>query len=386
MVDLEKLLHFSKKLTLLYVEDNQDTREMTQILLGEYFDKIILAVDGEDGYEKYLNNKVDLIITDINMPKLDGLSFARKVKEQDSEIPILIFSAYNDNENFMEAIKIGVDGYLVKPLDIEQMNQTLYKAIQLVKHQHDSKAYQKSLEEEVEQKDNIIIEQSRLAAMGEMIDIIAHQWKQPLNTIIMHASLIEAYLQEGNLPQKELEEFLENIDTKVNYLLETLQEFRSFFRPNTTLGSISLRESIKSSLLLLKDDLIAHSVEIDIECSEECHIKAYPNDIKQLLINTITNAKEAMVEQKIPSTQRRVMIRCKKEDTKVVLEIADSGAGIPEEMLEDIFTMNFTTKSQNGGTGIGLYMCALICEKYNASIKAYNDNGAVIRIEFDEKN
>jgi len=392
-VTVEELQKFSKTLTLLYVEDNADTRVMTEVLLREYFDTIITASNGKEGLEKFTAEDIDIVITDINMAQMDGLSMAREIKAIDENIPVLIFSAYNDSESFMEAIKIGIDGYLVKPIDMEQIYHTLNRALKAVKAQKENEAYKKELQKKVEeqlailrQKDEMLVEQSRFAAMGEMIDIIAHQWKQPLHTIIMHASLIESYLKEdAEVPKEELESFLQNIDQKVSYLLETLQEFRSFLRPNTTKQHVALRDAIRSALLLLKDELTLHGVDIRVECMENVYIYAYHNDIKQLLINTITNAKEAMIAQEIPKSQRVITLRCHSLEEGICLEVRDSGKGIPEDIIDKIFTMNFTTKENSGGTGIGLYMCALIAQKHNATIKAYNDNGAVIQICFKKQ-
>jgi len=391
MVDIDAIVKYSKDLKVLYVEDNKDTRDMTLILLEYFFNSIITAVDGKDGYKKFQENEIDLIITDINMPKMNGLDMLQEIKTINPDIPALIFSAYSDLEHFIHAIKLSIDGYLIKPIDIDQFQQSLYKCIHNIQLQKENKQYQIELENKVAQqvetlrhKDKLLLEQSKHAAMGEMIDIIAHQWKQPLNSIVMHASLIEDSLdstQEDELKEKVLECY-DNLNTQVDNLLTTLDEFRGFFRPNNNLDTISLQNIINSTSILLKDELISHQIELNIRCQESLSLKVQPNDIKQLLINIITNAKEEMVRNNLPSNNRRIDIHCYKKDEQTILEIKNSGDGIDESIIHNIFDMNFTTKVQNGGTGIGLYMCALICEKYGATIEAYNDGGAVFKISF----
>jgi len=131
--NIENIMKYSKNLKLLYVEDNKEARESTVLVLEEFFDNIIIAIDGKDGYDKFQENKIDVIITDINMPRLNGLEMTAKIKELDSDIPILILSAYNESEFFMDSIKIGIEGYLFKPIDIEQFMSVLSKVTQRLK-------------------------------------------------------------------------------------------------------------------------------------------------------------------------------------------------------------------------------------------------------------
>jgi len=392
MIDINTIMKYSKDLQVLYVEDNQDTREMTLMLLEDFFDKIVTASDGQEGYEKFQEQPIDLIITDINMPNMNGLTMVQAIKKLQPEIPVLIFSAYSDLSHFMQAIKLGVDGYLIKPIDIDQFQQSLYKCIHNIQIQKENQEYQRQLEEKVAQqieilrhKDKMLLEQSKHAAMGEMIDIIAHQWKQPLNSIVMHTSLLESSLDsmEKETLKEQFLEYHENLNLQVDSLLTTLDEFRNFFRPTSDLDTISLQSIIDSISILLKDELLSHQIELTYQCETSLNLKVNANDLKQLFINIITNAKEEMVKNHLPSNQRHINIYCyKNKNEKIIIEIKNSGDGIDETILKDIFKMNFTTKENEGGTGIGLYMCSLICEKYGASIEAYNDDGAVFRITF----
>ena len=133
MNDLENIIKYSKNLTLLYVEDNMEARENTIFILEEFFDNIVVAVDGEDGFNKFKDNEIDIIITDINMPRLNGLDMLEKIRNIDKDIPVLILSAYNESNFFMESIKLDVDGYLLKPIDMEQFLATLHKIVEKIK-------------------------------------------------------------------------------------------------------------------------------------------------------------------------------------------------------------------------------------------------------------
>ncbi len=131
--DIEKIIKYSQSLKLLYVEDNVDARESTQMVLEEFFDNIVVASDGEDGYTQFQENDIEIIITDINMPKLNGLAMIKKIRELDKEIPILVLSAYNESGFFMDSIKVGVEGYLLKPIDLDQFVGVLNKVVEKLK-------------------------------------------------------------------------------------------------------------------------------------------------------------------------------------------------------------------------------------------------------------
>ena len=127
MDNIEDTIKYSQKLNLLYVEDNPEARESTILILEEFFNNIIIAVNGEDGFEKFEENQnnINLIITDINMPKLNGLEMIKKIRELNKIIPILVLSAHDDSNFFTKSIKLGVEGYLLKPIDIDQFMDIL---------------------------------------------------------------------------------------------------------------------------------------------------------------------------------------------------------------------------------------------------------------------
>ena len=138
--DIQKIIKYSQGLKLLYVEDNNYARESTQIVLEEFFDSIVIAYDGEDGYNKFQDNDIEIIITDINMPKLNGLAMIKKIRALNKDIPILVLSAYNESGFFMDSIKIGVEGYLLKPIDVDQLIGVLNKVVEKLKLKEDIQA------------------------------------------------------------------------------------------------------------------------------------------------------------------------------------------------------------------------------------------------------
>jgi len=152
-INIDKLIENSQQLKVLYVEDNADAREMTVMILEDFFSNIVVAVDGEDGYNKFKEDDFDIIITDINMPKLNGIEMVKKIRKLNNNIPILILSAHNEDEFFIEGIKLGIDGYILKPIDVDQLTIMINKVVdkytykkESEKNLHSLKNYQKALD------------------------------------------------------------------------------------------------------------------------------------------------------------------------------------------------------------------------------------------------
>ncbi|MBE9525509.1 MAG: EAL domain-containing protein [Proteobacteria bacterium] len=133
MTNIDDIIIYSQKLKLLYVEDNHQARESTLLILEEFFGDIVVAVNGDEGLNKFSEHDFDMVITDINMPKMNGLDMVDHIKKINDDIPILVFSAYNESGFFIESIKLGVDGYLLKPIDINQFIGLLGKVIEKIK-------------------------------------------------------------------------------------------------------------------------------------------------------------------------------------------------------------------------------------------------------------
>ena len=149
---MKKLMKFAQHLKVLYVEDNQEARESTLGLLDNIFENITTAVNGEDGLEKFKQDEFDLILSDINMPKMNGIEMITKIREINKDVPILILSAYNESGYFIDTIKQGVEGYLLKPIDLYQFIDMINKAIEKIYLKSEIKLYQNNLEERVQEQ------------------------------------------------------------------------------------------------------------------------------------------------------------------------------------------------------------------------------------------
>ena len=238
----------------------------------------------------------------------------------------------------------------------------------------------KEVEKNRRQQQSMLV-QSRLAQMGEMISMIAHQWRQPLASISSISGTLSADVMLGNYKKEVFEERRESITELIQHLSSTIDDFRKFFAEDKKEVSCTLEEIADGSLdivgAMIKNTGIA--ISTDYQCNEQ--LMMYPNECKQVVLNLVKNAQEALQEKK--RDDARIEIKTYKDDKKCYLEVADNAGGIPEEIMERIFEPYFTTKGELNGTGLGLYMSHIIInEHHKGKLSVRNrDEGACFTIE-----
>ena len=395
MVDnIKELTQFSKTLEVLYVEDNEEAREQTVKMLKNFFTNIIIAIDGKDGVDKFIQNKnsLDIVFTDINMPNMNGIEMLNSIRKIDKNIPCIVLSAHNEIDFFLDTINLGIDGYILKPIDMKQFLNILSKTLSHIQLKKENIQYKQNLEFKVEEqilelreKDKILFHQSRLAAMGEMIDAIAHQWKQPLNLITtITSSIAVKYDMELNVTKEDIIECAKSVEEQAVHLADTIDEFRTFFRPSINKVSSSILDVLNSTLNLLDKPIKLANLDVDIDYSEDIKIEMIPNEFKHIFINLINNTIDVFAENNI--TNRQIKINIYNINDSVTIDFLDNAGGIPQEIINTLFNANVTTKKDGKGTGIGLYMTKQIIEKNDGTITAENiNNGALFKINFKYK-
>ena len=289
----------------------------------------------------------------------------------------------NNNSELLNLLDEAINSNTLDPAEIQDILKQSKKRIK--RFDTIVKQADKQLSEQVHRLENefelrihnerILAQQAKHAAMGEMMDAIAHQWKQPLNAISMLTDILVSEYKDGDVDEVYLEEYKEALWKQLDHLLNTLDEFRSFFRPDKEKASFSLAKSIDSILLLIRDEFMGKGVNFKVEGEEDIELFAVENEFKHIVLNILNNSKDAFIENEI--RPRMIKVTFYKEEESVIMEICDNAGGIPESVITDIFKANVTTKSEGKGTGIGLYMSAQIAEKMNATLEVNNkDEGA----------
>lgn len=233
--------------------------------------------------------------------------------------------------------------------------------------------------EKLRQKDKILLDQSKLAAMGGMMDAIAHQWKQPLGVIKLRTAELQLMIDFDEYTADGTKIIAKNIEKQVDHLVNTVDEFRGFFRPKENLEKVKLKSLIDASLLLIKDNLLKNSIEISFSGDLEIVAELIPNEFKHLIINIVNNANDEFTRKNIQNG--KIDFKLLEENGNSILKIQDNAQGISEEIIENIFEANVTNKEEGKGSGIGLYLVKNIIEKLHGSIAVHNkNNGACFTI------
>jgi len=237
---------------------------------------------------------------------------------------------------------------------------------------------QKKLQEQQE----ILIEQSKAAAMGEMISMIAHQWRQPLQAVsILSHKLPLSKMSDGQISDELLKQVVTDISKQLDYMSKTIDDFRDFFIPHKDKEKISIEELIDRTLeftsFMFKND----NIKVRIKQSEDIRFKLYVNEIIQVLINLLKNARDVLLENE--KNNRILNISYYTKEKNAIIEVEDNAGGISEKIIKKIFDPYFSTKDEKNGTGLGLYMCKTIVEKHcHGKLSVKNSElGAVFTIE-----
>lgn len=263
-----------------------------------------------------------------------------------------------------DIIHIGYDVTKEKKDALAMQEKTEQLKIATEKLEKLNNNLEKEIQKEVEKNAKnqlILLEKNRLAQMGEMIENIAHQWRQPLCEINSLVLLIDQKLSQQNICDDAIETNLSGIESLTYHMSKTIDNFKNFFNPQKEQEQFFLNEAIQQALLIVKGTLEHNYINVKTTVSKELQCKSYSQALQEVLLVIINNARDALIQQKI--TQPEIHIKVKKLQEVYVLIISDNAKGIPKAYLGKIFEPYFTTKHKKQGTGIGLYMAKTIVEE-----------------------
>ncbi len=243
-------------------------------------------------------------------------------------------------------------------------------------------AYKSELQEKIKkikEKQQILIQNSKMASMGEMIANIAHQWRQPLNSLsALHTVLMMDYEDNGRLTEEEIAQFKEESSQYIHKMSSTIDDFRNFFSPTKEKEQFVVSDAIKESIKFVKDSYLDSNVElIDRTQDGDTQMYSYKNELMQVIMILLNNSRDAVVGNKIEKPQ--VIVDLVHRDEKIEIRVKDNGGGIDEVIMNRIFEPYFTTKFKSDGTGVGLYMSKMIIEdSIGGELVLENDDDGVL--------
>lgn len=313
----------------------------------EIREKVIQSFENKEGiYKEWYpltknGNKITTIWANIELPNKDIINFGFDITKQKKD-ELLLKQAKEE---------------------LEKLNNSLEDKIK--------KEIEKNTQFQI-----TLMEQNKLAQMGEMIENIAHQWRQPLAEINSTVLLLDAILIKNSSHNEIIESKLLQIEELTEYMSKTINDFKNFFEINKKKENINLYKSFEDSLIIIKGRLSLHRIKVDLNVNKRIHINSYSSELKQVFLVIFNNSIDALIKNKISNPI--ISIYIEEEINEIVIFIEDNGRGINKGLLNKIFEPYFTTKHKSQGTGLGLYISKMIIEKaLNGSILAENINSGI---------
>jgi len=352
------------------------------LILKEIKNKFSKNLDGLKPEERITN-----ILYDIGEKNVPGSYYIENKKTIATIIP-LINSITNKNQGFISILTKGSTIGLFN--DNYEAFSTLfilfYLALVLLFYQQKvTNIMDKEKLREMMQKDKQILEQAKLAQMGEMLGNIAHQWRQPLSAISTVASGLKINYEYNILDTKEIPKQMDLIVENTKHLSKTIDIFRDFIKEEKALKDIKIQEKLDECINIISATISSHHIKLinEIDYDNPVTLKMISGELSQVVINLINNSKDAIVQNKINNGW--IKITQKTEKNYLIIIVEDNGGGISKDIMTKIFDPYFTTKHQYQGTGLGLYMSKTMIEKHlNGKLEVKNGkNGAIFTIKLN---
>ncbi|MEG5059022.1 response regulator [Microcoleus sp. A2-C5] len=420
---------------ILFVDDESS---LEYLILQKFRKKIraeewqlFFARNGVEALERLKEHPdIDMVVTDLNMPEMDGLTLLSRLNQIDVLLKTVVMSAYSDMESIRNAMNLGAFDFLTKPIDLQDLeitiNKTLHHVQQLKEnqrlrqseaHAREQAQYLQEGLQELKKTQAQLIQTAKMSSLGQLVAGIAHEINNPTNFIygnINHVSdyiqdllhLLHLYQQQYTPPCAEIQTEIEAIDLEfiiadlskvlasmkcgVDRIHKIVLSLRNFSRlDEANIKAVDIHEGIKSSLLILDNRLQTTAARPEIQVIEEYSnlplVECYAGELNQVFINILFNAIDALNEYKkqrssddIPAPPFAITIRTVllEENSRVIIQIRDNGLGMTADVKDRICEPFFTTKPVGQGTGLGLYISyQIIVEKHGGALKCFSEVG-----------
>lgn len=363
--------------TILAVDDTPSNLDILVDILDRY--EVFASTDGYDALKILKDKNIDLILLDIVMPSLNGFDLCKMLKEEPKtkDIPVIFITSKSDEETIEQAYDLGGIDYVTKPFKVKELISRVNTHLSL---SNQNKELADKVEEETSKRleqQNILVRNSRLAAMGEMMSAITHQWKQPLNAISVNVTSMEFYFKLDEVDKDEMLNHIKQINSSISFMNETVDDFKNYFNKNKTRSVFNIRKEVNRIYNMIKPQLLKENIEFIMDIDDDIKGYGVASEFKHIILNLLSNAKDSIIQNN--TRYREISIIAEKtNNSMILLKVQDTGGGIPEDIINDIFDDYFTTKGK-GGTGIGLSMTKLIVEEeMNGTISVCNNKDGAL--------
>ena len=372
--------------------------------------QLFFAENGVAALKKIEEEKIDVMITDINMPEMNGLVLLDKIKAMNLGVQTIVLSAYGDMQNIRTAMNRGAFDFLNKPIEFDDLEITIQRALDQVKQR-------RANEQKLQHAQTQLIQSEKMSALGELVAGVAHEINNPVGFITGNITIAEDYFSDllellclyeekfpdpgAEISQKMQEIDLESLKEDVPELVSSMTEgtnrilslstsLRTFSRSDMAAKTpFNMHDGIDSTLRILKHRLKSNDYRPDIHIiknySELPIVDCYPGQLNQVFMNILANAIDALDQSSVGQSYEEILenpktitIRTETNPDKgtVVIGIGDNGPGIPESVREHVFEYLFTTKPVGKGTGLGLSIShQIVVEKHEGQLSCVSEIG-----------
>jgi len=347
---------------LLYVEDDDNVRKSIHETLSFFFKNIDLAINGEEGLKLYKTNRYDLVLSDIQMPKMNGIEMTRSIKEINNEQMIMIISAHDEANYLMQLINLGIHSFVLKPVEIEKLIETLIPLCTILYERQELELYR--------------VQKARFNATKELLKNIAHQWRQPLNILAANIQNMEMLQEVDELDHEKLCQSIQKSMKLVMQMSTVIDSFHSAFDTKSVDEEFGIHDSVQNTLNIISDTLKSHGIAVKLNLNIDSTLIGKQNEFQEVILHLLNNAMDAFEKNDIKDSE--IIIKTERDDGKAILTIADNANGIDVNTIESIFEPYSTTKFKSEGIGMGLFIAkTTIMHHMNGKLELKNLNGGV---------
>ncbi|MCK5111302.1 MAG: response regulator [Arcobacteraceae bacterium] len=358
MSNIKQLSKLAVGLTVLYVEDELEARESMCHILKNIFTNVLAACDGEEGISLAKDNKIDIIISDINMPKCNGLDMIEEIRKIYPQVPAILITAFEDHKFLLKSINLGINKYAIKPIKKDKLFEDIEEILYLINNRKKSQNEHMSLSKNI-----------KMIAISKLLDNLTHQWRQSLSVISMAVGGI-ILQDEKKVGSDEIQYLLNQIDTTVINMDKELQDVLLDFENEHKKIKFNLKEAVDETLYYFHKEFDKYNIKIINEI-ENINLFNSADSFSQILHHIIENSIDALTLNDVKS--KYIKISSYEQNEKIIVDIVDNGGGILESIQDEIFEPYSTTKHQYIGTGLGLYIAYILATKSLSGTLAGNN-------------
>jgi len=363
---------------VLIVDDECGPRESLRLILTPSYD-VVVAADGQEALQRFDDEHPDMVISDIRMPRMDGIQLLRNVKERSPELPFILLTGFGTLESAQEAVRMGAYDYISKPYDVDDIRRVVSSALDASRKKHEREQALLNLRETNADLERSLQELDQKASIGDLSAEMIHDLNNPICALQGYVELLECTLAEQvGFSASEEKEFLDVIKQQASRCIELTRRFLDYARAGGDMWSIEdVNTLLQDTLFVFGVRLRALGIRLDAALANDLpEVYVQASQLQQVFYNLITNAVHAMEDVKgngVLTVKTELVSDAGASSVRVT--VSDTGPGIPEELWDRVFMRFFTTKPEGKGTGLGLPICKRIVQEHGGRLELMPTGG-----------